>query len=87
MSLARKPETLASIAGLSPLPGPPDNTVLLGPYVGFIPALASLEGETVLTKTLPNAFAATTLAAAIAATRCRRGGRRRGARGDTRGIV
>ena len=29
MSPARKPETLASIAGLSPLPGPPDNAVLL----------------------------------------------------------
>jgi nicotinamidase-related amidase len=29
MSPARKPETLASIAGLSPFPGPPDNSVLL----------------------------------------------------------
>lgn len=39
-----------------------------GPYVGFIPALAPLEGESVLTKSLPNAFAGTGLAAAIAAT-------------------
>ena len=124
MSPARKPETLASIAGLSPLPGPPDNSVLLiidgqleytvgrlplagidaaveegarllsyarsrgmpvfhaihhsrpgapvfdpmGPYVGFIPALAPLERETVIVKGFPNAFAGTSLAAAIAAT-------------------
>jgi nicotinamidase-related amidase len=39
-----------------------------GPHVGFIPALAPLEGEAVLIKALPNAFAGTTLAAAIAAT-------------------
>jgi len=124
MSLARKPETLSAIAGSSPVPGPPDNSVLLmidpqleytigrlplagidaaveegarllafarrrgmpvfhaihhsrpgapvfdpqGPYVGFLPALAPLEGESVLTKSLPNAFAGTSLAAAIAAT-------------------
>ena len=124
MSPARKPETLSRIAGLSPLPGPPDNSVLVvidgqleytigrlplagvdaaieegarllsfarargmpvfhaihharagapifdpqGPYVGFIPALAPLEGETVIVKALPNAFAGTSLAAAIAAT-------------------
>lgn len=40
----------------------------LGPYVRFIPALAPLEGESVLVKALPNAFAGTGLAAAIAAT-------------------
>jgi nicotinamidase-related amidase len=39
-----------------------------GPYVGFIPALAPLEGESVLIKSLPNAFAGTGLAAAISAT-------------------
>jgi nicotinamidase-related amidase len=119
MSPARKPESLASIAGLSPLPGPPDNSVLLmidpqleytaarlplsgieaaveegarllaharsrgmpvfhaihharpgaavfdptRQYVGFIPALAPLEGESVVVKSLPNAFAGTVLAA------------------------
>jgi len=39
-----------------------------GPYVGFIPALAPLEGESVIVKSLPNAFAGTELATAIAAT-------------------
>jgi nicotinamidase-related amidase len=39
-----------------------------GPYVGFIPALAPLEGESVIIKGLPNSFAGTGLAAAIAAT-------------------
>jgi len=124
MPVARKPETLSSIAGLSALPGRPDNSVLvmidpqleysvgrlplagidaaveegvrllsfararrmpvihvihharpgaavfdpLGPYVGFIPALAPLEGESVIIKGLPNAFAGTGLAAAITAT-------------------
>jgi len=124
MSVARKPESLSEIAGLSPLPGAPDNSVLVvidgqleytigrlplagidaaveegarllafarargmpvfhaihhsrpgapvfdprGPYVGFIPALAPLEGESVIVKSLPNAFAGTELATAIAAT-------------------
>jgi len=123
MSPARKPETLASMAGLPQVPGTPDNSVLLiidgqleytagrlplsgidaaveegtrllsyaralgipvfhaihharqgapvfdpeGPYVGFIPALAPVEGESVIVKALPNAFAGTTLAAAISA--------------------
>lgn len=39
-----------------------------GPFVGFIPALAPLAGEAVIVKRLPNAFAGTELAAAIAAT-------------------
>ena len=124
MSPARKPETLASMANLSPEPGPSDNSVLLiidgqleyttgrlplsgidaaveegtrlltyaralampvfhaihharpgaavfdpdGPQVGFIPALAPVDGETVIIKNLPNAFAGTKLAAAISAT-------------------
>ena len=29
MSVARKPESLSEIAGLSPLPGAPDNSVLV----------------------------------------------------------
>src|SRR6478672_592140 len=117
MSPARKPETLSRIAGLPPLPGPPDDSVLVvidgqleytigrlplagidaaieegarllrfarahgmpvfhaihharpgaavfdpnGPYVRFIPALAPLEGESVIVKGLPNAFAGTNL--------------------------
>lgn len=124
MSLARKPETLSGIAGLSTLPSRPDDAVLLlidgqleytigrlplvdidsavdegarlldfartrrmpvihaihhsrrgapvfdpeGAFVGFIPAWAAREGETVLVKNLPNAFANTSLAARIAAT-------------------
>jgi nicotinamidase-related amidase len=124
MSLARKPETLAQIAGLPPLPGAPDGSVLVvidgqleytigrlplagidaaveegarllafarerrmpvihaihhsrpgaavfdprGPMVGFIPALAPRDGEHVLAKSLPNAFAGTGLADVIAAT-------------------
>jgi nicotinamidase-related amidase len=39
-----------------------------GPHVRFIPALAPLEGERVIIKRLPNAFAGTDLAAALAAT-------------------
>lgn len=124
MSVARKPESLAQIAGLSTRPGPPEDSVLLvidgqleytvgrlplagvdaaveegarllafargrgmpvfhaihharagapvfdpqGPHVGFIPALAPLDGECVIVKSLPNAFAGTGLAAALAAT-------------------
>jgi nicotinamidase-related amidase len=124
MPVARKPETLSAIAGLSTRPGRPEGSVLLvidpqleytvgrlplagvaaaveegarllsfarargmpvfhavhharagapvfdprGPHVGFIPALAPLEGESVIVKGLPNAFAGTALAAAITAT-------------------
>jgi nicotinamidase-related amidase len=39
-----------------------------GPHVGFIPALAPRPGESVIIKSLPNAFAGTALAAAITAT-------------------
>lgn len=124
MSVAIKPETLASIAGLSARPGPPDGSVLVmidpqleytigrlplagidaavdegarllafarargmpvfhaihharagapvfdpqGPHVRYIPALVPLEGENVIIKSLPNAFAGTGLAKAVAAT-------------------
>lgn len=124
MPIARKPETLARIAGLATRPGRPEDSVLVvidaqleytvgrlplagiaaaveegarllafarargmpvfhaihharagapvfdpdGPHVRFIPALAPVDGESVLVKHLPNAFAGTALGAAIGAT-------------------
>lgn len=131
MSPARKPETLASIAGLPTSPGRADDSVLLmidpqleysvgrlrlagidaaveegarllafardrgmpvihaihharpgaavfdprGVHVGFIPALAPREGERVIVKSLPNAFAGTELASALETMRAATGRR------------